>query len=71
MTLLEHNLAGRIESILAEESNQMDIDRNDLVMKLWMGLEFQRIFQELLADGVGEEDIKKHLVLTKDMEFSF
>ena len=71
MPLLEQGLPQKIESILLTESKARDKDRDDLVLSLWLGHEFQSIFKELLDEGLSEKEIKSHLRLEKDMEFTF
>jgi hypothetical protein len=71
MPLLEQGLPQKIESILLIESKARSKDRDDLVLSLWLGHEFQSIFKELLDAGMREEVIRAHLRLEKDMDFQF
>jgi uncharacterized protein YpmB len=71
MSLLEQGHTQAIESILRKESQARGIERDDLVMRLWLGQEFQTVFQQLLDEGVSEDTIKEHLQLERDMEFIF
>lgn len=68
---MKENIKSVVDRIVDAEAARTGQVRDDLVIRIWAGQEVQRLFSELLAEGVTQEQIARSLRLEQPMEFTF